>query len=142
MIQGANVDQRERLAQRLGEKLVGTTGLCYTRRVIVGEDHRRGIAGQRGLDDLARVHAGLRKCSAEELLDPEHAILAVEEQSHEHFVRTSAERKSQIIANGLGRDERIALGGLLCQRPPRKLDDTGEARLIHTLRGQGYMLRG
>lgn len=24
----------------------------------------------------------------------------------------------------------------------RKLDDTGEARLIHTLRGQGYMLRG
>jgi DNA-binding response OmpR family regulator len=24
----------------------------------------------------------------------------------------------------------------------RKLDDTGESRLIHTLRGQGYMLRG
>ncbi|HKD86187.1 MAG TPA: response regulator transcription factor [Terriglobales bacterium] len=24
----------------------------------------------------------------------------------------------------------------------RKLDDTGDARLIHTLRGQGYMLRG
>jgi DNA-binding response OmpR family regulator len=23
----------------------------------------------------------------------------------------------------------------------RKLDDTGEVRLIHTLRGQGYMLR-
>src|SRR5437773_1437089 len=101
MVECPNVDQRQRLLERLRKKLVRTRRLRDARWMIVRKDHRGRVAGERCLDHLARIDAGLRERPAEKLLGSEHTILAVEEQSHEHFVRTSAERKSQIIANGL-----------------------------------------
>src|SRR5207248_8464551 len=115
MVERPNVDQRQRLLERLREKLVRARRFRDARWMIVGKDHRGRVASERCLDDFARIDAGLRERPAEKLLGSEHAILAVEEQSHEHFVRTSTKRKSQIIADRLGRDERIALGSLLCQ---------------------------
>src|SRR3954468_4899582 len=67
MIQYADIDQRERLLQRLGQKFVGAAGFGNPGGVVVGEDHRRGVVSQRGLNDLAGVDAGLRERAAEQL---------------------------------------------------------------------------
>ena len=66
MVERAYVDQRKRLLQCLGEKLVGTAGFGDTRRMIVREDHRRGVGRKCGLDDLAGIDAGSRQRAAKE----------------------------------------------------------------------------
>ena len=101
--------RRQRLLERLGQELVGARGLGDAGRMVVREDHRRGVVGERRLEHLARVDAGLRQRAAEQLLGGEQAVLAVEEQRHEGLVRQRGERQAQVVAHGLGRGERVAL---------------------------------
>ena len=51
------------------------------------------LCAQAGLDDFARVDAGLRQRAAEQLLAREHAVLRVEQQADEDFVLAVGERQ-------------------------------------------------
>jgi hypothetical protein len=47
--------------KRLRQELVGPAGLGDAGRMVVRQDHSRGVVRQRALDDFTRVHAGLRE---------------------------------------------------------------------------------
>jgi hypothetical protein len=55
--------------------------------MVVGEDDGGSVAAERGLDDLARVDAGLREGAAERLFELDHAVLRIEPDADEHFMR-------------------------------------------------------
>ena len=88
--------------QRLRQQLVGAAGLGDAGRVVVREDHRRGVARERRLDDLARVDARLRERAAEELLARDQPVLAVEEERR-RTPRAAARPSSQpqVVAHRL-----------------------------------------
>ena len=128
MVERADIDQRQRLLQRLREQLVGPAGLGNAGRMIVRKDHRGRIARERSLDDLPWVNAGLRERTAKEFVRGEQPVLAVEKQSYEHFVGPRREQQPQIIADSLRRGERIARARFLGQRSPGKLDNSRKLR--------------
>ena len=128
VIERPDVDERERLLQRLGQELIGTAGLGHARRMVVRKDHRRGIARERGLDDFARINAGLRERAAEEFVGGEQPVLAVEEQADEHFVWSRGQEQPKPAFKRLLRrvvvHEPLPRGGLtvvpgLCMAPNR-----------------------
>lgn len=59
MIEHADVDQGQRLAQPLRDVQVGVARLRHAGRVIVGEQDAGGVAGDRFAYDFAWVHCGL-----------------------------------------------------------------------------------
>ena len=113
VVEDTGVHEGQRLAQRLRQQLVGPAGLGVTRRVVVGQDHRRGVAHQGTLDDLARIDAGLGQGAAEQLLCGDHAVLRIEEQGHEDLVLQTGQGHAQVVAHGLGRGQHVALLHLL-----------------------------
>ena len=68
VVKHPHIDERQRLLQALGQKLVGPAGLGHPRRVVVGENDGSGVVGQRLLHHLPRVDRGLGQRAAEELL--------------------------------------------------------------------------
>src|SRR5690606_41354697 len=50
--------QRQRLLELGGDRAVGGAGLGIPARMVVADDHRRGVVGQRAPHHLARVHLG------------------------------------------------------------------------------------
>jgi hypothetical protein len=60
---------------------------------LCAKNHRGGVAGQRGLDDLPGINAGLGQGALERLLELDHAVLRVEPDADEHLVRTRADGK-------------------------------------------------
>ncbi len=58
VIEHPDVYQRQCLAEPARDEFVGLTRLGDARRVVVRQDHRRGIAAQSLLDDFAWVHTG------------------------------------------------------------------------------------
>jgi len=91
VIQQADVDELQRRFQAPGDPLVRLAGLGHPGRVVVGDDDRCRIAGQRLLDDLARVDAGPVDRTAEELVEAEYPVAVVEEETAEELVRQIAE---------------------------------------------------
>ncbi len=63
----------------LGDQFVGLAGLGDARRMIVGDDHGGGIALQRELHDLARMHARAIDRAAEQLLELNEPMALVEQ---------------------------------------------------------------
>lgn len=59
MIEHADIDQGQRLAQRVGEAQVGLARLRRAGRVVVRQQDVGGIASQCFLDHFARVYAGV-----------------------------------------------------------------------------------
>ena len=89
VVERADVDQRERLLERRGQKLVRARGLRDAARMVVREDDAGRVVRERRLDDFARVDAGLRERAAKELARGDQPILAVEEQRR-RTLRTAA----------------------------------------------------
>ena len=56
MVKHAHIHQRERLLQRLRQRLVGTRRFGNAGRMVVREDQRARVVAQRALDDFARVY--------------------------------------------------------------------------------------
>src|SRR5579863_3528825 len=69
VIEHPHVQQGERLLETAGNELIRLARLEHARRVVVGEDHRRGVVVQRLAQDLARVHAGSIDGAAKQLLE-------------------------------------------------------------------------
>ena len=95
----------ERLAQARGDDLVRLARFGHAGRVVVGQDDGRGIARQRLLDHFARVHAGAVHRAAEQLVEADQAMPAVEKQAAEHLVWAVAQSgNEEIPAVGRGAD--------------------------------------
>jgi hypothetical protein len=79
VIEDSNTDKLACLAQppRQGEIFAG--GRWITARMIVNEDHRRCVAEDRGLEHFPWVHEGRGERAEAHQIDPDRAILAVEE---------------------------------------------------------------
>jgi hypothetical protein len=67
MVEDAHVDQVERVLQRAGQQLVGGARLGGAGGVVVGEDHRGGVAREGELDHFARIDRGLGERAAEQV---------------------------------------------------------------------------
>ena len=86
VIQGAHVEQCERLLEPACDQLIRPRGLEHPRRVIVGEDHS-GCVVQQGLaEHLTRVHSRHVDGAAKELLEGDQPVTAVEIQTAEDLV--------------------------------------------------------
>ena len=93
VIESAHVDQAQGLLQRQCEAFVGDAGVEAARRVVVRQHDAGGIVSQGSLDDFARIHAGVRQRAAEQFFAFEQAVLYIEMQYHEGFMRLSAQQQ-------------------------------------------------
>ena len=57
VVEHPDVDERQRVAQAQRDELVRPTGLGHARGVIVGQDDRCGVMGERLAQYLAGMHA-------------------------------------------------------------------------------------
>src|SRR5690606_34965226 len=87
VVEHPDIDEGERAFQAAGDDLVGLARLGDPGRVVVGQDQRGGVLGERALDDLARVHAGAIDRAAKQFLERNHAVTIVQVQATEYFVR-------------------------------------------------------
>ena len=78
MIEQADVDQRERLFDTLGDQLIGLTRLGNSGRMVVCDDHGGGVPLQSLLDHLARMHARPVDRAAEQLFEVDQTVTVVE----------------------------------------------------------------
>lgn len=99
MIQYADLEQRERLTQPLGDAPVGVTGLGHAGGVIVGEDDRPGAQLQRPARYLTRVDRGAVQGATEQRLEADHAVLGIEKQRGELLVAQVAKLGGQVGAH-------------------------------------------
>ena len=96
MVEHADVDQCQRLPEALGDADIGLAGFADTGRMVVREDHRCGIVGERLLDHFARVDAGAIDGAAEHFAQRDHAVAVVEHQAGEDFVLVVAQLRLQV----------------------------------------------
>src|SRR6185295_13803625 len=122
MVEGPDVDQRQRLLQCLGQQLVGARGLGGAGRVVVREDDRGRIVAERGLHNLARIDAGLRQRTLEQFLGRDQPVLAVEEQPDEDLDRPRRDRQPEVVAHDVRGRQGVAARDILAQRAARDLD--------------------
>ena len=77
MSEHLHVDHGQRLFQAARQHLVGARRLGNAGRMVMGEDHRSSIIGQRRLDHFARVNAGLRQAAGEQFVGLDEAVLPI-----------------------------------------------------------------
>ena len=81
MIEHPDVHQGQGVPQTSGNQFVGLAGLGDAGRVIVGQDHGRGIAAERQLDDLAGMDTGAVNRATENLVKSNDSVAIVQEQA-------------------------------------------------------------
>ena len=81
VIEHADVHQLQGFAQPARDQLVGVTGFGDAGRMVMRQDDRRGIARQRLLHDLARMHAGAVDSAAEQLIESDQPMPVVQVQA-------------------------------------------------------------
>ena len=108
MVEQPDLDQRQRLRELQRDAAIGLAGLGDARRVIVAQDHRRRVVGERAFDDLARVDRRAVDRAAEQLLVADQPVPRVEEQAAEHLVRQVEQPGLEVSRRVLGRRERAA----------------------------------
>ena len=90
VIERADVDQRERLLERLRQQFVRARRLGDAGRMVVRKDHRGGVAFERGLHNFARINRSLCERAAKHFVGRDQPMLAVEKEDHEDFVSPRA----------------------------------------------------
>ena len=91
MIEQANIDQRERLAQAAGDKLIRLARLGDARGMVVSDQYRGGAMMQAALDHPARMHLRAADAALEQFFESEQAMSGVEERRGEHLVAAVAQ---------------------------------------------------
>ena len=87
VIEGADVDQCERLLERLCEEFVGARRLGHAGRMVMRKNDRGRVMCQRGLHNLPGIDARLSERASEELVRREQSMLTVEKHHDESLVR-------------------------------------------------------
>src|ERR1700733_272659 len=91
MIEYAYVDERERLFEPACDELVRSARLRESGRMIVVEHKGRGIVREGSFYDLARMHRSAVDRAAEEILNGNQAMAAVQMQRAKNFVLAGTE---------------------------------------------------
>ena len=97
MIENSHLDQPQCFLEPLSNTPVGITGFWISRGMIVDQDHGGGVMSQGLLYDLSRVDAGRVDGAAEQLLEADHAVLAVEKYGTEHLVLVVLQQDLQVL---------------------------------------------
>src|SRR5688572_19113199 len=100
VVEEPNLDEGEGVPQPRRDDFVGLARLGDAARMVVGENHGRGISRERLLDYLARMHARAVHGSAKQLLASRQPVAAVEEEAAEHLVLEVAKARDEIVARG------------------------------------------
>ncbi len=108
VVERADVHERERVLEPLRQPAVRVRGLSDSAWMIVGEDHRCCIVVQRLLHDFARMDTRAIERAAEQLLERDHAMTAVEIEYAEDFVWAIREPGDEPALDGGGVRERLA----------------------------------
>ena len=72
-----DVDQRQRLFQRLGQGLIGTARFGNAGRMVMREDHASSVYRYRLLHNFSRIDTGLSGSPAKKLFSLDKAILRI-----------------------------------------------------------------
>ncbi len=113
VVEDADVEQRQRLLQALGDFAVGFAGLWIPARVVVEEDDGDGVEVQGTLCYDSRVDIAPVDGAAEEMFGCEDVMLGVEEDDPEDFVRQVSAAGNQVVAGLVGAvDAALALKAL------------------------------
>ena len=75
----------------------------------------RPVVVQGAQHHLARVHAGLRERAAKQFLQRQQTVLRIEKQHRKHLVPLGGQMQLQVVLDGIGRVEHLALAQLLGQ---------------------------
>ena len=153
MVEDAHVNQRQGVAEPGGNQFICLRGLRDSARVVVGEDHCRGIAGERLLHDLAGVDAGAVHGAAEERGELDDAVAVVEEEDREDFVLEGSQVEAQVLAGVAGARERAAAANALGEDRSGGVEDLvvgggagaagsiGDQQAVGRMEGHGVWLR-
>ena len=101
MIEHPNVDQRQRRFERLSEGFVSPARLAYARRVVVRQDRRTGVDGQRRSHHFPRVDARPIDGTGEKLLAIEDPVAVVQPQDVKLLVKKSTQAHAKKVV-GIG----------------------------------------
>ena len=116
VIQHPDVDQGQRLLQRLRQQLVGPARFSDTRGMVVRENRCGCVILQHELHDLPRIDRRLRQRSAKAFVHAQQPILGIEREHDERLVLATAKMPMQVVADGFGRAETILPTQLLQRR--------------------------
>src|SRR5438445_11768849 len=100
MIEHAHIDERQRAFEFGSDVAIGLTGFGHTGRMVMREDHGRGVVRETTSHDFARMYAGAVDGATEQFLERNHAMALVEEQAGEYLVRMRADARAQEIGGG------------------------------------------
>src|SRR5437667_12408207 len=93
MVERLDLDQRQRLLERLREELVGAARLRDARWMVVSENDARSVVSQRRLHDFPRVDARLRERAAKQFFRTQHPVLRLQQKRNKDSMSTPAERQ-------------------------------------------------
>src|SRR5690606_14580007 len=108
VVEQADVDQRQGLLEARGDRAVRGAGLGAAAGMVVPDDHRRRVAGQRVAHHFARMHLRAVHGAAEQLLERQGPVPGVQEQRREHLARMPAQALREIAAGRGWVGERLA----------------------------------
>ena len=102
MIQDADIDQRQGIAQPVGQLAVGLARLGDAAGVIVGEDHSGRMMTQGTPYDLTGVDRGAVERALADALEGQYTMLGVEQQRGKHLVMEIAQLVPEVGRHGVG----------------------------------------
>jgi len=118
VIEHPDIEQRERIAQATRDELIGLARLGDPGRVVVRKDHCGRVVRERLPHDFTRVHAGAVDGAAEEFVEGDQTMPAVEMQAAEHLVWPVAQLGDEEFRRVVRRVEHRLRAQLLLVVPP------------------------
>jgi hypothetical protein len=88
MIEQAYLNEQQCLRQLHRDRAICFARLSHTARMVVRQDQRRRIVGERTLHHLSGIYGGAVDGASEQLFVPDQPMARVQEQAAEHFVVT------------------------------------------------------
>ena len=122
VVEHPDVDEGEGVAQAHGDELVRVARLGDTRGVVVREDDRRSVVGQRLAEHFTRMDRRAVDGAAEEFLEDDQSVAVVEVEAAEHLVRPVAQLRGKEAAGVGGGVQRLAGAQRRAVVSPRELE--------------------
>src|SRR5690349_816892 len=106
VIEHADVDEGECIAEPPRDQFVGLTRLRYAGRVVVRKDERGRVVLQRLPYDFARMNTGAVDGAAEHFFEMNEPVAVIEMQAAEHLVGPVTQLRGEELSRGGGRVQR------------------------------------
>ena len=122
VVEHPDVDEGEGVAQAHGDEFVRVARLGDARGVVVREDDRRGVMGQRLTEHFARMDRCAVDGAAEEFLEDDQSVAVVEVEAAEDLVWPVAQLRGEEAAGVGGGVQRLAGAQRCAVVSPRELE--------------------